>query len=127
MDSNFCDNRRILVVDDAEIARNIESLFLQHAGCIVIEAADGDEAVEKYIEFRPALVILDIIMPHLNGIQALKKIRKIDPASRILICTAADDYRLIDLALREGAAGYIIKPYKGEEFLKKVQDVIGEP
>lgn len=126
MDKKFCNNRIILVVDDAEIAREVEALFLQHAGCAVIEAADGNEALEKFVEFKPVLVILDLIMPHLNGIQTLHRIKRIDPAARVLICTAADDYRMIDLALKEGAAGYIIKPYKGDEFMKKVHDIIGD-
>ena len=91
MNEQFCDNRCILIVDDAEIARDIEALFLHQAGCMVVEAADGDEAVQKFIEIKPVLTILDIIMPHLNGIQTLRQIKKIDPTARVLICTAADD------------------------------------
>ena len=117
----------ILVVDDAQIARDIESIFLTHAGYDVIEATDGEEAIRKFVEFHPALVILDIIMPRIDGIHALRTMRKIDPTAQILICTATDDYRVIDLALHEGAAGYIIKPYKGEELIKKVKSLIFKP
>ncbi|HWQ65064.1 MAG TPA: response regulator [Methanospirillum sp.] len=126
MTEQFCDKRRILIVDDAELAREIEGLFLYHAGCTVVEAEDGVQALQKYQELRPVLVILDIIMPNLNGIQTLRQLKKVDPAVRVLICTAADDYRMIDMALKEGALGYIIKPFKGDEFLKKVHDIIGD-
>jgi two-component system, chemotaxis family, chemotaxis protein CheY len=126
MTEKFCGNRRILIVDDADLARDIEALFLHKAGCIVVEAVDGVQAVQKFQELSPDLVVLDIIMPHLNGIQTLKQLKKIDPAARVLICTAADDYRMIDMALKEGALGYIIKPFKGDEFLKMVHDTIGD-
>ena len=120
-----CDNS-ILVVDDAQIARDIESTFLIHAGYDVIEAADGDEAIQKFVQFHPSLVILDIIMPRVDGIHVLRTMKKIDPSAQILICTAADDYRIINLALQDGAAGYIIKPYKGDELIKKVQILLKE-
>jgi len=126
MTEQFCGNRRILIVDDAELARDFEALFLHQAGCMVVEAVDGIEALQKYQEIRPVLVVLDLIMPHLNGIQTLRKLKQIDPSVRVLVCTAADDYRMIDLALREGALGYIIKPFKGDEFLKMVHDIIGD-
>ncbi|WP_319540248.1 response regulator [uncultured Methanospirillum sp.] len=126
MTEQFCGNRCILIVDDAELARDIEALFLHQAGCMVVEAVDGIEALQKFQDLRPTLVVLDLIMPHLNGIQTLRKLKKIDPAVRVLVCTAADDYRMIDLALREGALGYIIKPFKGDEFLKMVHDIIGD-
>jgi len=126
MTEQFCDNRRILIVDDAELAREIEALFLHQAGCLVVEAVDGVQALEKFKEIKPVLVVLDIIMPHLNGIQTLRQLKKLDPTVRVLICTAADDYRMIDLALKEGALGYIIKPFKGDEFLKMVHTIIGD-
>ncbi len=115
-----------MIVDDAELARDIESLFLHQAGCMVVEASDGIDAIHKYQEIRPVLVVLDLIMPRLNGIQTLQQLKKIDPAVKVLVCTAADDYRMINLALREGALGYIIKPFLGEEFLKKVHEIIGD-
>ncbi len=114
----------ILVVDDAKIARELETLFLEHAGFEVIEASDGEEAIEKFIEFHPVLVILDLIMPKVSGMVALKKMKKIDPTAEILICTASDDYRVIDLALKEGAAGYIIKPYRGEELIQSIRTIL---
>lgn len=117
-------NETILIVDDAQIARDIMRLFLEHGGYTVIEAADGKEAIVQYTRMNPALVILDIIMPQIDGITALKKIKKINPKAKILICTATDDYRVIDLAMKDGASGYIIKPYNGLEFLKVVTDIL---
>ncbi|MFH0967858.1 MAG: response regulator [Methanobacteriota archaeon] len=111
----------ILVVDDAELARDIEVLFLKKSGYEVIEASDGDDAIEKFTRYNPVLVILDILMPRVDGINALRAIRKINSLALVLICTAVDDYRVIDMALKEGAAGYIIKPYKGSELLNKVR------
>lgn len=123
MEKEEC-NGCILVVDDTELARDIESEFLTKAGYKVIEASDGDDAVRKFIGYSPALVILDLIMPHMDGIHALRAIRKINPLAQVLICTAADDYRVIDIALKEGAVGYIIKPYKGRELLNKVHEIL---
>jgi two-component system chemotaxis response regulator CheY len=119
-DCNGC----ILVVDDSEIARDIVKMFVENEGYKVIEASDGDVAVLKYAEHHPALVILDIIMPKMDGIATLRSIRKIHQAAKILICTAADDYRVIDLALKEGASGYIVKPYNGFELMKKVREIL---
>ncbi len=116
----------ILVVDDAEIARHLQELFLTRAGYDVIEAADGEEAIELFRTRHPVLVILDIIMPHVNGIHALREMRRIDPDAQILICTAADDERVIHLALSLGAAGYIIKPYRGEELIRKVRSLLSD-
>lgn len=116
-----------MIVDDAPIARDIEYAFLSREGYEVIEATDGDEAVEKYPRLTPALVILDIMMPHMDGISALKKIKKINPMARVIICSAADDYRLIELAKKEGAVGYIIKPYTGAEFIREVKKHLPEP
>lgn len=124
MDEEEHCNGCVLVVDDARIARDIEYAFLTKEGYEVIEASDGEEAVEKFTRLKPALVILDIIMPHMDGIQALKKIKKQMPEAKVLICTATDDYRIIDLALKEGADGYIIKPYNGIEFIKVVRDLL---
>lgn len=117
-------NRHILVVDDARIARDIVHTFLTNAGYDVIEAVDGDDGVRKFVENSPALVILDIIMPHTDGIAALRTIRRINPGAKVLVCTASDDYRMIDLALKEGASGYIIKPFNGLEFIKKVREIL---
>jgi len=117
-------NGCILVVDDAELARDLGATFLKKAGYTVVEASDGDDAVRKYVEFNPVLVLLDIIMPNVDGIQALRTIRKIDPQALVLICTATDDYRVIDITMKDGAAGYIIKPYKGSELLKKVKEIL---
>ena len=123
MEEEHC-NGCVLVVDDVKIARDLEYAFLSREGYEVIEASDGDEALEKFTRLHPALVILDIIMPHMNGIQALKKIKHQLPGAKVLICTATDDYRIIDLALKEGADGYIIKPYTGFEFIKAVRDIL---
>ncbi len=123
MEEEHC-NGCVLVVDDVKIARDLEYAFLSREGYEVIEASDGDEALEKFTRLHPALVILDIIMPHMNGIQALKKIKRQMPGAKVLICTATDDYRIIDLALKEGADGYIIKPYTGVEFIKAVRDIL---
>jgi two-component system chemotaxis response regulator CheY len=123
MEEEHC-NGCVLVVDDVKIARDLEYAFLSKEGYEVIEASDGDEALEKFTRLHPALVILDIIMPHMNGIQALKKIKNQMPGAKVLICTATDDYRIIDLALKEGADGYIIKPYTGFEFIKAVRDIL---
>jgi two-component system chemotaxis response regulator CheY len=117
-------NECILVVDDVEMARNMGAAFLKKAGFQVIEASGGNDGIRKFVEFNPVIVLLDLNMPEVDGIQTLRMIRRINPKAQVLICTANDDYRVIKITLQEGAIGYVIKPYRGSELLKKIQEIL---
>lgn len=116
---------RTLIVDDAALIRIRLREILVKAGCdIVGEAANGDEAVESYKELRPDLVTLDISMPEMNGIEALKQIMAIDNTVKIIIISAVGQKVLIAEALRNGAKAFIIKPFDPQKVIEKVKRVL---
>src|ERR1700747_2385426 len=101
---------RIVIADDfGEFRRFIRLKLLENGFQIVAEAADGWEAVAKVAEFQPNLVLLDISMPKLNGIEAAAQIRSIAPKSVVLFVSQNTDPEIIQTALRDGAAGYVCK------------------
>lgn len=102
---------RILVVDDEEEVLNTLKEFLTVKGYEVHTARDGLEAIEKMKEVRPHVVFLDIIMPGMGGIDALKEIKKIDPLVGVIMATAVTDEELGKRTLQLGAYDYITKPF----------------
>lgn len=102
-----------LVVDDTNFMRKMAADCLRQYGHVVVgEAANGREAIAKYGELKPDIVMMDITMPEMNGIDAIKEILKIDPAAVILICSASNQQDMIVDALEIGAKGYLMKPFK---------------
>ncbi len=95
-------------------------MAIQSAG----EAGDGEEGIAKYKELKPDLVTMDIVMPKLNGIEALKAIKEFDPAARIVMCTAVGQEQMVKLAIKSGAKGYIIKPFQAPKVLEEVKNVL---
>jgi two-component system chemotaxis response regulator CheY len=94
---------------------------------VVGEAGDGEEAVGKYKELKPDLVTMDVVMPKMNGIEALKAIKQLDPASRIVMCTAVGQEQMVKLAIKSGAKGYIVKPFQAPKVLDEVKNVLAAP
>ena len=88
------------------------------------EAGDGEEAIAKYQELKPDLVTMDIVMPKMNGIEALKGIKVIDPAAKIIMCTAVGQEQMVKLAIKSGAKGYIVKPFQAPKVLEEVKNVL---
>jgi DNA-binding NarL/FixJ family response regulator len=120
-------NIRILVADDfAPWRRFISSVILpkKPAWHIVCEVSDGDEAIKKAAEFRPDLILLDIGLPMLNGIDAARQISKIAPDSRILFLSALDSQEVVEKALNAGASGYVVKLDAASELLGAVEAVL---
>ncbi|SHK11345.1 response regulator [Tepidibacter formicigenes] len=102
---------KILIVDDATFMRNFLIDNIEKFGYEVVgEACDGKEAVEKYIELAPDLVTMDITMPKMNGIDALKEIRKIDKQARVVMISDIGQHDKIIEAIKNGATDFIIKP-----------------
>jgi two-component system chemotaxis response regulator CheY len=103
---------KILVVDDAAFMRIVLKDILKNLGYTnIIEASDGIMAIEQYKKFKPDLVTLDVNMPKMDGIQALKHIMSIDPKARVVMATAVEQRFVVQEAIRTGAKDYIVKPF----------------
>jgi Response regulator containing a CheY-like receiver domain and an HTH DNA-binding domain len=117
---------RILIVDDTLFMRTLLKNILFSGGHdIVGEAGDGDEAITKYKELKPDLVTMDVVMPKVNGIEALKAIKGLDPNARVVMCTAVGQEQMVKLAIKTGARGYIIKPFQAPKVLEEIKNVLG--
>lgn len=116
----------VLICDDAEYLRTLLGKILQRGGLEVVgEASSGLEAVVKYKALRPDLVTMDIVMPQMGGIEAVRAIREHDPHARILMCSAMGQHALIAEALEAGATDFITKPFQPSGILEAVERVLG--
>lgn len=116
----------VLVCDDAVFMRTMLSDILQQAGFTVVGEADtGSKAVEKYKELRPDLVTMDIVMPDMGGIDAVRAITLFDPTARIVMCSAMGQQALVVDAIQAGAKDFVVKPFQPSRVLEAVQRVIG--
>jgi two-component system chemotaxis response regulator CheY len=112
---------RVMIVDDALFMRNMLKDICIRAGFeVVVEADNGETAVELYREYRPGLVTMDIVMPRRSGIEALQDIMAEDPRARVVMVSALGQDSLVLEAVEAGARDFIVKPFKEE----KVVDVI---
>ena len=119
---------RILIVDDTDFDRNLLRNILVSAGYDIAGlASGGEEAVRLYREMVPDLAILDLIMPDLNGIETLRRIRTDYPDAQVMLCTSVGEDGMVELARRLGARGYVVKPFQAAHILKAVQKIIGPP
>ena len=117
---------KILVVDDAIFMRSmIRDIFACGPFVIAGEAENGAEAVRLYQGLRPDLTTMDIVMPQMDGITALREIIRIDPAARVVMCSALGQESLIAEAIEAGARDFIVKPFQPGRVLKVVQSVLG--
>jgi two-component system chemotaxis response regulator CheY len=118
--------RTVLVCDDAIFMRAMISDILKQAGFeIVGEAETGAEAVRLYRELRPDLVTMDIIMPDMGGIDAVRAIMSEFPDAKILMCSAMGQQALVIEAVQAGARDFIVKPFQPSRVLEAVQRVLG--
>ncbi len=118
---------RVLVVDDAAFVRMRTTQVLEKAGYTVLSAADGAEAVERYRQEHPDLVILDITMPVMDGITALREIRDLDTAARVVMVTAMGQQPIVAEALKAGARDFMVKPVKPERLVEVVDRFLPHP
>jgi len=115
----------VLICDDAVFMRTMVGDILQKAGFQVIgEAETGAQAIEKYKQLRPDLVTMDIVMPEMGGIDAVREIRKHDPAARVLMCSAMGQQALVVEAIQAGAKDFVVKPFVPSRVLEAVQRVL---
>ena len=116
----------VLICDDAIFMRTMVGDILTQAGFEVVgEAETGVQAVEKYQQLKPDLVTMDIIMPEMGGIEAVKKIMEADPQARILMCSAMGQQALVLEAIQAGAKDFVVKPFQPSRVLEAVQRVLG--
>ena len=116
---------KILIADDLSFMRMIQKEILSQRGYVVVgEASNGLEAVEKYRSLRPDLVLLDITMPQMNGLEAMRKIFSIDPQARVIMCSALGQQTLIVEAIRAGVKDFIVKPFKPERMLSAIEKAL---
>jgi two-component system chemotaxis response regulator CheY len=110
----------ILVVDDSNLSRKMARRILEAGGHRVRDVADGMSALEQYALDRPDIVLLDVTMVDLNGLDVLQKLRAIDPAARVVMATADVQSSTRELALAGGAVGFVTKPLNGDAVLAAV-------
>ncbi len=117
---------RILIVDDAAFMRMmIKEILTKNNFTVVGEASDGLQAVEKFKELNPDLVTLDITMPEMDGIAALKEIKKIDPNARVIMCSAMGQQAMVIEAIQAGAKDFIVKPFQADRVIEAIRKALG--
>ena len=117
---------KIMIVDDAAFMRMMVKNALTQGGYTdVFEAVDGQDAVAKYNEQHPDLVLMDITMPNMDGLEALKTIRAQDANAQIVMCSAMGPESMVIEAIKSGAKDFIVKPFKPERILKTVTGLLG--
>ena len=118
--------KKIMLVDDAAFMRMTIKNCLTKAGYTeLIEAGDGQQAVDTYGKEHPDLVIMDITMPNMDGIQALQAIKTKDAGAKIVMCSAMGQEAMVVEAIKLGAMDFIVKPFKPDRILQTVQKILG--
>ncbi len=113
--------KSLLIVDDAAFMRLNLKNILKDDFEIVGEAEDGKKAVEKYQELEPDIVTMDITMPVMDGLEAIKAIKDIDPEAQIVVCSAMGQQKMVIQAIEMGAKDFVVKPFKEERVLNAVK------
>jgi two-component system chemotaxis response regulator CheY len=116
---------KILVVDDASFMRMRMTKLLTDNGFEVDEAENGADAVSKYQNDKPDLVLMDITMPIMDGIEALKKIKESDANANVIMCSAIGQQAMVIEALKAGAKDFIVKPFQPDRIMESVKRVLG--
>lgn len=119
-------SKRVLIVDDAVFMRmKLKDILEKHGYEVVAEAANGIEAMEKYKQEKPDLVTMDITMPDMDGITALKGIKEIDPDAKIIMCSAMGQQTMVMEAIQAGALDFIVKPFDTDRVIQSLDRISG--
>lgn len=111
----------IMIVDDAAFMRMmLKDILTKNGFTVVGEAENGAVAVEKYLELKPNLTIMDITMPEMDGLQAVKEIRKQDSKARIIMCSAMGQQSMVIEAIQSGAKDFVVKPFQADRVVEAV-------
>ena len=115
----------VLIVDDAAFMRMaIRKMLEPHGHVVVGEAENGIEAVKMSIEIKPDVILLDITMPEMNGVDALKRIKELEPKSKVIICSAMGQQAMVAQAIQYGAKDFIVKPFEEDRLLAAIDRVM---
>ncbi len=118
--------KNVLICDDAAFMRMmIKDILTKNGYNIAGEAENGLKAVEKYAEVKPDLTLMDITMPEMDGIQALKKIKESDPNATVIMCSAMGQQAMVIESIQAGARDFIVKPFQADRVIEAVKKVIG--
>ena len=118
--------KNILICDDAAFMRMmIKDVLTKNGYTVAGEAENGVKAIEKYNELHPDLVLMDITMPEMDGIAALKKIKATDPSAVVIMCSAMGQQAMVIESIQAGARDFIVKPFQAERVIEAVKKVIG--
>ena len=113
---------KVLVVDDAAFMRMmIKDILIKHGYEVVGEATNGAEAMVRYKELAPDLVTMDITMPEMDGITAVREIKKLDPNARIIMCSAMGQQAMVLEAIQAGARDFVVKPFQADRVIDAVK------
>ncbi|WP_440601625.1 response regulator [Bacillus safensis] len=117
---------KVLIVDDAAFMRMmIKDILVKNGFDVVGEAENGAQAVEKYKETSPDLVTMDITMPEMDGITALKEIKQFDASAKIIMCSAMGQQSMVIDAIQAGAKDFIVKPFQADRVLEAINKTLG--
>lgn len=115
-------SKRIMIVDDAVFMRmKLKDILEKNGYEVVAEAQNGADAVEKYKAEKPDIVTMDITMPEMDGIQALKNIKKLDPSAKVIMCSAMGQQAMVMEAIQSGALDFIVKPFETDRVIDSIQ------
>ena len=118
--------KNILICDDAAFMRMmIKDILTKNGYNVIGEAENGLKAVEKYNELKPDLVLMDITMPEMDGIQALKNIKAADAGAMVIMCYAMGQQAMVIESIQAGAKDFIVKPFQADRVLEAVKKVVG--
>jgi two-component system chemotaxis response regulator CheY len=118
-------SKRILLVDDAVFMRmKLKDILEKNGYEVVGEAQNGLEAIEKYMSEKPDLVTMDITMPEMDGVTALKKIKEFDPKAKVIMCSAMGQQSMVMDAIQAGAIDFIVKPFDNDRVIESLNKAI---
>ena len=114
----------ILIVDDTLFMRaSIRQMVEANGHSVAGEASNGVEAIEKYAAVKPDVILMDITMPDMDGLEALRRIKQIDPAAKVIMCTAMGQQAMVAKAVELGAQQFIVKPFQAERLMAAIENV----
>ena len=119
--------KKILIIDDDEMHLVLVRQILDSEGCTVLSTADGPHGITLFRDHRPDLVLLDLGLPSMNGIDVLKEIRKIDRGAKVIVVTGYASTETVNIAERHGAIEVLQKPIEFKEFLEKIRRALNLP
>lgn len=116
----------ILIADDASFMRMmLREILAKYGYTVIAEATNGKDMLRKYEEYKPDLVTLDITMPEMNGLDALKKLREKHPEANVIMCSAMGQQAMVIEAIQNGAKDFIVKPFQPDRVAEAVKKVLG--